>query len=59
MLFMKDSDTKDAEENTTCIPAVKTCTQESSGTSLRDLGCGLLGAGFGSARNRQQRLALA
>ena len=58
MLFMKDCDKKDAEENTTCIPAVKTCSQEISSTSLRDLGCGLLGAGIGSPRNRQQEAGL-
>ena len=40
-------------------PGVKTCTQESSGTSLRDLGCGLLGAGSALLATGNKRLALA
>ena len=59
MLFMKDCDKKDAEENTTCIPAVKTCSQVNSSTSLRDLGCGLLGAGSALLATGNKRLALA
>ena len=59
MLFMKDCDKKDAEEETTCIPAVKTCSQENSSTSLRDLGCGLLGAGSALLATGNKRLALA
>ena len=59
MLFMKDCDKKDAEEETTCIPAVKTCSHENSSTSLRDLGCGLLGAGSALLATGNKRLALA
>ena len=59
MLFMKDCDKKDAEEKTTGIPAVKTCSQENSSTSLRDLGCGLLGAGSALLATGNKRLALA
>ena len=59
MLFMKDCDKKDAKENTTCIPAVKTCSQVNSSTSLRDLGCGLLGAGSALLATGNKRLALA
>ena len=59
MLFMKDCDKKDAEENTTCIPAVKTCSQVNSSTSLRDLGCGLKGAGSALLATGNKRLALA
>ena len=59
MLFMKDCDKKDAKENTTCIPAVKTCSQVDSSTSLRDLGCGLLGAGSALLATGNKKLALA
>ena len=59
MLFMKDCDKKDAKENTNCIPAVKTCSQVNSSTSLRDLGCGLLGAGSALLATGNKRLALA
>ena len=59
MLFMKDCDKKDAKENTICIPAVKTCSQVDSSTSLRDLGCGLLGAGSALLATGNKKLALA
>ena len=59
MLFMKDCDKKDAKENTICIPAVKTCYQVDSSTSLRDLGCGLLGAGSALLATGNKKLALA
>ena len=59
MLFMKDCDKKDAKENTICIPAVRTCSQVDSSTSLRDLGCGLLGAGSALLATGNKKLALA
>ena len=58
MLFMKDCGNFDVEENTKCTPAIKTCTQERSGTSLRDLGCGLVGAGSALLMTGHKKLAL-
>lgn len=60
MLFMKDCGALNAEENTSkCTPAIKTCTKESSGMAMRDLGCGLLGAGSALLVTGNKKLALA
>ena len=59
MRFMKDCGALDAKENTKCTPAIKTCTQESSGVSMRDLGCGLVGAGAAFLASGNKKLAIA
>ena len=58
MLFMKDCGSFDVEENIKSAPAIKTCTQERSGMYLRDLGCGLVGAGSALLMTGHKKLAL-
>ena len=59
MLYMKDCSFQNAEENTQDTTALRKCAQESSGASLRDLGCGLLGAGSALLATGNKKLALA
>ena len=58
MLFMKDCGSFDVEENIKSAPAIKTCTQERPGMYLRDLGCGLVGAGSALLMTGHKKLAL-
>ena len=57
MLFMKDCGSFDVEENIKRAPAIKTCTQERPGMYLRDLGCGLVGAGSALLMTGHKKLA--
>ena len=58
MLFMKDCGSFDVEKNIKSAPAIKTCTQERPGMYLRDLGCGLVGAGSALLMTGHKKLAL-
>ena len=55
---MKDCGSFDVEENIKSAPAIKTCTQERPGMYLRDLGCGLVGAGSALLMTGHKKLAL-